>query len=82
MIHHDICEPLNLPTYFECQQFLRFVDDKTWYTTIYLLKHKSEVFDKFKQYKKNVKTKPNKLVKVLRSDNGGEYRSKWFYQFL
>jgi transposase InsO family protein len=29
-----------------------------------------------------LKKKPTKLIKVLRSDNGGEYKSKWFYQFL
>jgi hypothetical protein len=27
-----------------------------------------------------LKKKPNKLIKVLRSDNGGEYKSKWFNQ--
>ncbi len=81
MIHSDICGPLNLPTYFKCQYFLTFIDDKTQYVTIYLLKHKNEMLDKFKQYKEYVETKTNKRTKMLRFDNGGEYKSNDFIKF-
>ncbi len=57
LIHSDICGPLNFPTYSRCQYFLTFIDDKTQYVTIYLLKHKNEMLDKFKQYKEYVETK-------------------------
>lgn len=39
------------------------------------------MFNKFKQYKKYVKTKPNKWIKVLRSDNGGEYKANGLINF-
>jgi hypothetical protein len=49
--------------------------------TIYLLKHKNEMLDKFKQYKEYVETKTNKRTKMLRFDNGGEYKSNDFIKF-
>jgi hypothetical protein len=54
---------------------------KTQYVTIYLLKHNNEMLDKFKQYKEYVETKTNKRIKMLRSDNGGEYKSNDFIIF-
>ncbi len=49
--------------------------------TIYLIKHKNGMFDKFKQYKEYVETKTNKKIKMLRSSNGGEYKSNDFINF-
>ena len=42
-------------------------------TYVYLIKHKDEVFDKFKLYKSIVKNKKEKKIKILRSDRCGEY---------
>lgn len=39
------------------------------------------MFDKFKQYKEYVETKTNKKIKMLRSSNGGEYKSNDFINF-
>jgi hypothetical protein len=43
-------------------------------TTIYLLKHKSEAFEKFQHFKKQVETQTHKKIKILWLDNGGEYK--------
>lgn len=72
---------VDFPTYSRCQYFLTFIDDKTQYVTIYLIKHKNGMFDKFKQYKEYVETKTNKKIKMLRSSNGGEYKSNDFINF-
>ena len=46
------------------------------------LKYKSEVFEKFKEYKSEVENQLGKSIKVLRSDRGGEYLSQEFQDYL
>jgi len=43
---------------------------------------KSKVFQKFKEWKTLVKNLTGQKVNVLRSDNGGEYTSKEFKDYL
>jgi hypothetical protein len=45
------------------------------------LKNKVEIFSKFKQYKIEVKNQTNRKITMLRSDNGGEYKSNEFNLF-
>ena len=58
--------------------FLTFTDDLSRYGYIYLMKHKSETFEKFKEFQSEVESHRNKKIKFLRSDRGGEYLS---YEF-
>ena len=46
------------------------------------MRHKSETFDKFKEFKNEVENQLNKKIKVLRSDRGGEYLSIEFTSYL
>ena len=39
------------------------------------MKHKSETFEKFKEFQSEVENHRNKKIKFLRSDRGGEYLS-------
>ena len=39
----------------------------------YFLKYKSEVFENLKLFKAHVEKQFGKFVKILRTDNGGEY---------
>nr|GEY43381.1 retrotransposon protein, putative, Ty1-copia subclass [Tanacetum cinerariifolium] len=57
-------------------------DDYSRYGYIYLLKHKHEVFEKFKVFKNEVENKLEKTIKELRSDRGGEYISQEFKDYL
>ena len=45
------------------------------------MKAKSEVFEKFKEFKALVENLLDKKIKTLRSDNGGEYTLKEFESF-
>ena len=45
------------------------------------MKNKSEVFNKFKEFKDLIEKLSKKRIKTLRSDNGGEYTSKEFEAF-
>jgi hypothetical protein len=53
--------------------FLIFVDDFSHFTWIYFLRQKSEVFQYLKDFKALVETQSRKKIKVLQTDNGGEY---------
>lgn len=48
---------------------------------VYLITHKSEVFEKFKEYYYYVTNHFNRKILKLRSDNGGEYMSEQFRKF-
>ena len=43
------------------------------------MKHKSETFEKFKEFQSEVENHRNKKIKFLQSDHGGEYLS---YEFV
>ena len=58
--------------------FLTFTDDLSRYGYIYLMKHKSETFEKFKEFQSEVESHRDKKIKFLRSDRGEEYLS---YEF-
>ena len=45
------------------------------------LKNKDEVFSKFKEFKALVENISEKNIKILRSDNGGEFASGEFKAF-
>ncbi|KAK8680978.1 hypothetical protein V6N13_053386 [Hibiscus sabdariffa] len=57
------------------QYFITFTDDFSRYGYIYLMRHKSEALEKFKEFKNEVQNKHGKSIKALRSDRGGEYLS-------
>ena len=54
---------------------LNFIDDFLRYTWVFFIKKKSEVLKKFTELKALIKNAFGKKIKILRSDNGGEYVS-------
>jgi hypothetical protein len=50
-----------------------FVDDFSRFTWIYFLKKKCEVFQHLKDFKAQVETQLGKKIKVLQTNNEGEY---------
>jgi transposase InsO family protein len=61
--------------------FVLFIDDYSRETWIYFLKAKDEVFDKFQESKALVENQTGRKIRVLRSNNGGEYTSKEFVDY-
>ena len=78
IIHTDVCGPMNIEARGRYHYFLIFTDDLSRYEYIYLMKHKSETFEKFKEFQSEVKNHHNKKIKFLRSDRREEYLS---YEF-
>ncbi len=78
IIHSDICGPLQTHMHIRCIYFTTLIDDKSRFIIIYLLKHKWEAFEIFK---KKIKAQTNKKIKILESNNGGEYKLNDFNIF-
>ena len=78
IIHTNVCDPMSVDARGEYHYFLTFTDDLSRYGYIYLMKHKSETFEKFKECQSEVKNHRNKKIKFLQSDRRGEYLS---YEF-
>ncbi len=56
--------------------FVTFIDDYSRIGYVYLMKYKSETFEKFKELRAEVEKQLGKSIKTLRSDRGGEYLSQ------
>eukprot|EP00253_Pinus_taeda_P015702 PITA_15702 len=72
---------MQTPSLVGSQYFLTFIDDFTRKTWVYFLKNKSEVFEKFRNFKALVENQSGLHIKVLRTNIGGEYISKEFLRF-
>ena len=73
LIHSDICDLKFVETRGGNKHFITFVDDSMKYCYAYLLKSKDEAIENFVLYKNKVENQLNKKIKVLRSNQGGEY---------
>ena len=63
IIHSDVCGPMNTGARGGYFYFVTFTDDLTRYGYIYLMKHKSETFEKFKEFQNEVENHRNKNIK-------------------
>ena len=78
IVHLDVCSPMPLTSLSGSVYYVTFIDDYSHKTWVYFLKLKDEVFEKFKEFKALVENLSEKKIKILRSDNGGEYTSNEF----
>ena len=81
-IHSDVCGPFREMARGGFFYFITFIDDLSRYGHLFLMKNKSESFEKFKEFKAQVENQTGKSIKTLRSDRGGEYLSTEFIEFL
>ncbi|UYV65858.1 hypothetical protein LAZ67_3005722 [Cordylochernes scorpioides] len=82
LIHSDVVGLISPMSKGGNNYFVTFIDDFTHYTKVYFMRSKSEVLDKFKEYKNSVENYHSRKIKVLRSDNGTEYVNGEFNKFL
>ena len=82
LVHSDVCGKISTPSLSGAEYFLTFTDDKTRYVWVYPLKQKCEVFERFVEWKTMVENETGHKLKVLRTDNGGEYLSDRFKEYL
>jgi hypothetical protein len=82
LVHTDLCGSMSSLARGSFQYFITFTDDFSRYGYIYLMRHKSESFKKFKEFQNEVQNQLGKITKFLRSDRGGEYLSHEFGDHL
>ena len=73
IVHSDVCGPMSISARGGFSYFVTFTDDNSRYGYVFLIKHKSEVLEKFKEFKNIAENQTGKRIKHLRSDRGGEY---------
>ena len=54
IIHTDVYDPMSVDARGEYRYFLTFTDDLSRYGYIYLMKHKSEIVERFKELQSEV----------------------------
>jgi hypothetical protein len=73
LVHSDVFGPVSVPSLGKSMYYVSFIDDFSRKTWIYFLRKKSEVFDRFKEFKALVENQTEKRIKVLRTDNGRDF---------
>jgi len=81
-IHTDLCGPFSESSIGGALFYLLFIDEATDYRTVYFIKHKSDVFEKLKEYERKIRNKYGYSIKALRADNGGEYVNESVKSYL
>ena len=82
LVHLDVCGPLSIQARGGYEYFITFNDDYSRFGYVYLMKWKSEAFEKFKEFKAEVENQLGKSIKAIRSDHGGEYLLGDFKDYL
>ena len=81
LIHSDFAGPFPHISMSQAKYSLTFIYDFSRYCWVYFLKHKSKVFGLFKVFKALVENQSGRKLKVLRSNNGGEYVKSELIQY-
>ena len=77
-MHNDVFGPVSVPSLGKYLYYVSFIDEFSRNTWIYFLRRKYEVFDRFKEFNDLVENQKEKRIKVLRTDNGGEFYGNEF----
>ena len=81
LIHTDIIGPIATTGYNGHRYINPYLCDATGFSEVYTCAHKSDAFDCFRQFKKTCE-RPDMRIHRLRSDNGGEFISGDFQEYL
>lgn len=82
VIHSDVCGPMESLSIGGSRYYVLFIDDYSRMAFIYFMKNKNEVFRIFKEFQFMVEKQKERKIKVLRTDNGGEFCSHDFEKYL
>lgn len=82
VIHADVCGPMETLSIGRSRYYVLFVDDYSKMAFVYFMKVKNEVFTNFKDFKSMVEKQKDRKIKILRTDNGGEFCSQEFDKYL
>jgi hypothetical protein len=81
LIHFDVCGPMSSTSLSGCLYYVIFIDDFSRKSWIFFMKIKGRVFNRFQEFKALVENQTGRKIRVLRTDNRGEYTFKEFNDF-
>src|ERR1700693_4678884 len=81
LVHSDLIRPFPV-SLGRAKYAATFVDDKSRYIWVFLAENKSDTFQIFKTFVTRVENETGRQIKILRTDNGGEYTGNEFRQFV
>ena len=82
LIHSDVAGPFPHMSMSQAKYALKFMDDFSRYCWVhFLIKHKCEFFNLFKVFRALVENQYGRKLKILRSDNSGDYFNSDFIQY-
>ena len=70
LVHGEVSEPMSSQARGGYEYFVTFTDVASRYGYMYRMKHQSETFDKFKEFRQDIEKQTGKSIKTLRSDRG------------
>ena len=79
LVHTDVCGSMTTQARGEYSYFIIFTDDLSRFGYVYLMKHKFEAFNKFKEYQCMMR---NKLKKISRFFDLIEEENTYLVNFL
>ncbi|CAL5428100.1 unnamed protein product [Camellia sinensis] len=82
VVHSDVWGPAKIPTLNGARWFVSFIDDYSRMTWVCLMASKNEVASLFQKFHTMVATQYQFPIRVLRSDNGGEFVNQYLTPFL
>ncbi|KAI3472951.1 hypothetical protein Pfo_029197 [Paulownia fortunei] len=77
-VHSNVWAPSKTLSLGGKHYFVTFIDDFSRRVWVYTMKTKDEVFGIFLRWKTQIENQTRRKIKVLRTDNGGEYTSDPF----
>ncbi|KAF7836005.1 Retrovirus-related Pol polyprotein from transposon TNT 1-94 [Senna tora] len=82
LVHSDVFGPVKQPSVSGYRYMITFIDDYSRYVWVDFMKEKSEALSKFKIFKEKNEGEVGQKILCLRTDNGGEYTSTEFSEYL
>lgn len=82
LVHSDVCGPMSTKSFGGMSYFVTFTDDYSRCSSVMFMKNKFEVLEKFKAFEAQVTRESGNQIGVIRTDNGGEYVSNEFKEYL
>lgn len=76
MLHMDLFGPKPVSSLLHKQYCLVVIDDFSIFTWVFFLRTKDETYNILKNFINEIENLQHKKVKVIRSDNGTEFKNK------
>lgn len=82
LVHSDVLGPISTSSFSGARYLLVLIDDYSRKVFAIPIVRKSDVFEKFKNFKSLVDNQCGRKIQILRTDNGTEYCNEQFSSFV